>query len=246
MKIRCIAVDDESLALNKISRFAEMIDFLDLVATFDNAIDALQYIREHPVDLMFLDIQMEGFTGIQFLRTVKHAPLVILTTAYEAYALEGYELDVLDYLLKPIPFDRFIRACDKARERLLHERSVHHIPTASVAEKPTPHSGMIFVKSGTSIRRISLSDILFIEGLKDYLLIHTPAGRIITLMTFTRIMQMLPDDKFCRVHKSYIIAVGAIEKVEGNTILIRDRKIPIGITYRNSFQKLMEQRMLPD
>lgn len=236
MRIKCIAVDDEALALNKITRYVDKIDFLELLKTFDNAIDALQFIREEPVDLMFLDIQMDDLTGIQLLKTLKNPPMVIFTTAYESYALEGYELDVLDYLLKPIQFERFVKACDKALNKLLHVKKPQSgsplQPAASFRDQS------VFIKSGNSVRKVNLKDIRYIEGLKDYLLIHTDQGRIITLQTFTKMLDMLPRDYFVRIHKSYVISIPRIDRIDRNLVYIGDKAIPVGITYKSIFQKL--------
>lgn len=238
MKLRCIAVDDEALALNKITRYVEKIDFLELEKTFDTAIDALQFIREHPVDLMFLDIQMDDFTGIQLLKTLRNAPMVILTTAYDSYALEGYELDVLDYLLKPIQFDRFVKSCDKALKKQMQQNQTV-APLSDAKPVVTPHP-YIFVKSGTTVRKIDLRDILYVEGLKDYLLIHTDQGRIITLQTFAGIMAILPADAFIRIHKSYVIAINRIDRIDKNLVYIGSKAIPVGVTYKHLFQKLTD------
>ena len=238
MKLSCIAVDDEALALNKISRFVEKIEFLNLTGTFDNAIDALHFIRENHVDLMFLDVQMEDLTGIQLLKTMKNPPMVILTTAFESYALEGYEHDIIDYLLKPIQFDRFLKACDKALDKYLRFHASASKPQ-EVGNKS--REKFIFFKSGSKIYKVNLNEILYIEGLKDYLLIHTNKTRIITLQTFNGVMDLLPPEKFLRVHKSYIIAIDHIERVEGNMISIGNKTIPIGATYKNSFLRLIEK-----
>jgi DNA-binding LytR/AlgR family response regulator len=235
MTIKCIAVDDELLALNKIRRYVEKVEFLDFAGSFSNALEAIQFIREHPVDLVFLDIQMDELTGIQMLRSMKNSPMVIFTTAYEQYAVEGYELDVIDYLLKPIPFDRFVKACEKALNR-------YHLRQPAKRSGDIQKAGndfrYIFVKSGTRIMRIKLDEILFIEGLKDYLLIHTAKERVITLQTFAKMLQALPEKQFIRVHKSYIIALDKIDRVERNIIFIGEKRIPVGVTYKSLFQKI--------
>lgn len=235
MKMNCIAVDDEALALNKIQRFVKKIDFLDLLESFDNAIDALAFIREHPVDLIFLDIQMEDLTGVQLLKSMKNPPMVIFTTAYESYALTGYELDVVDYLLKPIQFERFLKACEKVFDRFTRNRqnSEQTIPVSS-----TPESPILFVKSGNTMRRVDPKEILYIEGLKDYLLIYTVKGRIITLQTFGKILRILPENQFIRVHKSYVVALNKIDSIERNIIKIGNKQIPIGVTFKNQVYKI--------
>lgn len=243
MKMNCIAVDDEVLALKKIQRFAEKIDYLNLLGTFDNALSTFSFLREHKVDLIFLDIQMDEFTGIQLLETIKDPPYVILTTAYNEYALKAYELDVVDYLLKPIPFERFVKAVEKVYARFLKDQN--HKQVAQVASPQsisTEPADYTFIKSGNKTIKVYFNKILYIEGQRDYLQIHTEDSKIMTLLNFKKMQELLDPSKFARVHKSYIIAVDKIEYIENNAIKIRDKLIPVSSTYKVAFYNLLNQK----
>lgn len=243
MKMNCIAVDDEVLALKKIQRFAEKIDYLNLLGTFDNALSTFSFLREHKVDLIFLDIQMDEFTGIQLLETIKDPPYVILTTAYNEYALKAYELDVVDYLLKPIPFERFVKAVEKVYARFLKDQN--HKQVAQVASPQsisTEPADYTFIKSGNKTIKVYFNKILYIEGQRDYLQIHTEDSKIMTLLNFKKMQELLDPAKFARVHKSYIIAVDKIEYIENNAIKIRDKLIPVSSTYKVAFYNLLNQK----
>ena len=240
--IRCLVVDDEPLAIDILEDYISKIPFLSLTKSFQNPIEALSEVQEGNIDLVFLDVQMPELTGIQFLKIANGKCKVILTTAYPQYALEGYELNVLDYLLKPIAFDRFYKAAQKAKE------SICNIPAAAVAVEvlpPAPQTiinDFIFVKTEYKIQKIYLNDILFIEGLKDYISIYTKNDRIITLQSMKKIDEALPDHLFVRVHKSYIVALDKIESIERSRIAIADKIIPIGDTFREYFFKMIEDK----
>jgi len=240
--IRCLVVDDEPLAIDLLEDYISKIPFLSLTKSFQNPIEALSEVQEGNIDLVFLDVQMPELTGIQFLKIANGKCKVILTTAYPQYALEGYELNVLDYLLKPIAFDRFYKAAQKAKE------SICNIPAAAVAVEalpPVPQTiinDFIFVKTEYKIQKIYLNDILFIEGLKDYISIYTKNDRIITLQSMKKIDEALPDHLFVRVHKSYIVALDKIESIERSRIAIADKIIPIGDTFREYFFKMIEDK----
>ncbi len=240
MKIKCIAVDDEPLALDIIKDYCSRVPYLDLIKTFDNALHALDYIKNNKFDLMFLDIQMDELTGIQLLNILKNKPYVIFTTAYPNYAVQGFELDVVDYLLKPISFERFIKAVDKVYEKLqleyLQKSSLNTKTDAGVKDD------YFFVKSEFHYEKIFIKDILYIEGMGDYLRIVTPNKRIMTLLNFKKMEDMLPEDNFCRVHKSYIIALDKIESLERNHIKISDKSIPISETYRKNFFSILDKK----
>lgn len=243
MKMNCIAVDDEILALKKIQRFAEKIDYLNLLGTFDNALSTFSFLRENKVDLIFLDIQMDEFTGIQLLETIKDPPYVILTTAYDEYALKAYELDVVDYLLKPIPFERFIKAVEKVYARFLKDKSQQepthqNMQQAEQAEQPD----YTFIKSGNKTVKVYFNKILYIEGQRDYLQIHTEDSKIMTLLNFKKMQELLDPQKFVRVHKSYIIAVDKIDYIENNAIKIRQKLIPVSSTYKVAFYNLLNKK----
>ena len=242
MKMNCIAVDDELLALKKIERFAEKIDYLNLLGTFDNALSTFSFLRENKVDLIFLDIQMDEFTGIQLLETLKDPPYVILTTAFDEYALKAYELDVVDYLLKPIPFERFVKATEKVYARFLKDQNNQApAPTQHPVEN-NDHPEYTFIKSGNKTVKVYFDKILYIEGQRDYLQIHTKDSRIMTLLNFKRMQELLDDQKFIRVHKSYIISIDKIDYIENNTIKIKDKLIPVSSTYKIAFQNLLQKK----
>ena len=243
MKLNCIAVDDELLALKKIQRFAEKIDYLNLLGTFDNALSTFSFLRENKVDLIFLDIQMDEFTGIQLLETLKDPPYVILTTAYDEYALKAYELDVVDYLLKPIPFERFVKAVEKVYVRFLKDQNSHQQPlTGSVTENQTDQPEFTFIKSGNKTMKVYFNKILYIEGQRDYLQIHTEDSKIMTLLNFKKIQELLDPQRFVRVHKSYLISVDKIDYIENNAIRIKDKLIPVSNTYKVAFFNLLNKK----
>lgn len=242
MIIHCIAIDDEPLALEKMEDYISKVPFLKLEAKFDNAISAIEFLKEQEVDLIFLDIQMEGLSGIQMLEALKVHPKVILTTAYDKFALKGYELDVTDYLLKPIAFERFLKAVDKVYEIIQVKQRM--APHPEVVTKAATRDEFIFVKTEYRLEKITYKDILFIEGMKDYLRIHTADKRIMTLMSFVKMEQIMPSDLFVRVHKSYIVSLEKIQSIERNHIRINEHHIPIGESYRKSFWKMLQSNGL--
>ncbi|WP_341835058.1 LytTR family DNA-binding domain-containing protein [Chitinophaga pollutisoli] len=221
--MKCIALDDEPLALEIIADFAAKAPFRMELTTFTNASRALGFLQQEPVDLIFLDIKMPDITGIQFIKSLKRPPMVIFTTAYEEYALDGYNLDVVDYLLKPIPFERFIKAVTKAEEY------------RSISAPRQPETDYIFVKTEYRIIKINLEDILYIEALKDYIKIYTANQPILTLKSLKSFETRLPKDKFMRVHRSYLVAMNKINSVERNTVMIANQSIPISEGYRDKF-----------
>ena len=235
--IRCLVVDDEPLALDILEDYISKVPFLTLVKTTTSAIEGLSLVQSDAVDLVFLDVQMPELTGIQFLKIINGKCEVILTTAYSQYALDGYELDVVDYLLKPIAFDRFY----KAAQKVLQNKSNHPVIPQEVSPATNSHN-FIFVKAEHKIRKIYLDDILYIEGLKDYISIFTEGERVITLQNMKKMEELLPAKSFIRVHKSYIVALGKIESIERSRIQIGDKIIPIGDTYRDYFFKLIEDK----
>jgi len=226
MKITCIAIDDEPLALEKLTEFIRRINYLELLAAFYNPLEALTFLKGIPVDLIFLDIQMDGITGIELIETINPKAGVILTTAHHEYALKGYELRVHDYLLKPYSFQRFLKAVDSfAGLKETHE-----------GHKPE-FTGSIFVKSGNVWRNIRVDQILYVEGMKDYLSIWTPADRIMTLMNFNKLTEMIPMNHFFRIHRSYLVSLDKIKEVTKNRVRIADAYLPIGETYKDDFFK---------
>ena len=239
--IRCLVVDDEPLALHIIEDYIAKVPFLELVKATTNPIEALTLVQEGNIDLVFLDVQMPELTGIQFLKIANGKTKVILTTAYSQYALEGYELDVVDYLLKPIAFDRFFKAAQKAQGILRPSVKPAAEPAPVVQQQQQDFSNdFIFVKSEYKIQKVYLNQILYIEGLKDYISIFTDTERIITLQNMKKMEETLPENHFVRVHKSYIVALSKIDSIERSRISIGDKIIPIGDTYRDHFFKLID------
>lgn len=241
MKINCIAIDDEPLALDIIKDYCSKVAFLNLQKTFDNAIESIEYIRANKVDLIFLDIQMEELTGIQLLNALKYRPFVIFTTAYERYAIQGFELDVVDYMLKPISFERFIKGVNKVFERMQIDAGV--LKPENGKSKPAEPS-FFFVKTETRMERIENADVLYVEGMGDYWRIVTKTRRIMTLMNAKKLEEVLHEPHFCRVHKSYFIALDKIDSIERNRIKIGDQYIPVSETYHKAFFDLVERKKL--
>lgn len=242
-------MDDETYASTLLKAYIEKIPFLQFVGSTTSPIEALGWVSEGRCDLVFLDIQMPELTGLQFLKLAGHKCKVILTTAYPEYALEGYEHDVVDYLLKPIAFDRFLKAAQKAQallqpaahSPLLSAPSLHSAP----AEMPaSAHPDYMFVKgeSKNKFVRINYADILYIEGLKNYVSLYLPQQRIVTYQTLKDLEEQLPQPPFYRVHKSYIISIDKVRMVDGHTLYIEDKEIPLGETYREGFFKLIREK----
>lgn len=242
MKIRCIAIDDEHPALLKIENYISKVPFLDLLATFDNAMDALDYLKSNTTDLVFLDIEMEEFTGIQLLKILKNKPKVILTTAYDQYAVQAFDLEVSDYLLKPISFERFMKSVEKIYDQIAEKKIVATDKT--IPEEIRYKEDYVFVKTEYSMKRVDFANILYIEGLKEYLSIFTDQGRIITLQNFKTVEDILPEEDFIRVHRSYIVSIKKIESIDKNRIKIEDKLIPIGDSYKKDFFALLDKRKL--
>lgn len=235
--IRCLVVDDEPLALDILTDYIDKVPFLKLVAATTSAFEALAIAQKDEIDLIFLDVQMPELTGIQFLKILNGKCNVILTTAYSQYALDGYELDVADYLLKPIAFDRFYKSVLKVQNTLQQVS-----PQAPVKIIDNTINSFIFVKTEHRIQKIYLDDILYIEGLKDYISIFTKTERVITLQHMKKMEESLPAGRFIRVHKSYIVSIDKIESIERSRIQICDKTIPIGDTYRDNFFKVIEDK----
>lgn len=233
MNLKCIIVDDEPLARNLLVEYVRKVPYLDLVTTCSSPLEAIEALRIHAVDLMFLDIQMPEITGITLLRTLQKKPMVILTTAYSEYALESYELDVVDYLLKPITLERFLRAVAKAHE--------HSVSSPSVKPVPETAQPFVFVKDGTKLVKVKWEDILYIEGLKDYVTIHTRQQKIVSLQRLKTMEETLPADQFIRIHNSYIIALQAIDTIEKDKVKIGTTFLPVSDSYRRSFREFIEK-----
>jgi len=238
-KIKCLIVDDEPLAQRIIEKYAEDVPTIEIVGKCNNAFEAMQALNDLEVELIFLDINMPKLSGINFLKTLKNPPLCILTTAYSEYALEGYELDVLDYLKKPFSFERFLKAIQKAQERMKEsakETIVHEVVTSHNHEED-----FIFVKSNKKTYKVNISDVFYIEALGDYVKIHTTDKVIITYQSMKKIEALLPSATFTRIHKSFIVSVPKIKSIEGNMVEIKDEKLPIGSNYKQEFQHIIDK-----
>lgn len=237
MILKCLIVDDEPLARNLLKEYIHKVPYLQLQGTCSNALEAMETLRKVEVDLLFLDIQMPDLTGLALLRSLQKPPLVIFSTAYSEYALESYDLDVVDYLLKPVTLERFLRAVDKATQRIKQ-------PEATKSSGEGQESSLIFVKDGTRLIKVRWSDILYIEGLKDYVTIHTPTQKIVSLQRLKALEEQLPADRFIRIHNSYIIAVDAIDVVHRNEVQIGKAFLPISDTYRKAFREFLDKKHL--
>jgi len=239
MMIRCLAVDDESYASDIIATFIAKTPFLELVGTTTNPFEALSLVQEGKVDLVFLDIQMPELTGIQFLKICGGKCKVILTTAYPEYALEGFDLDVVDYLLKPISYERFYKAASKAQQ-IIAPAQLEVINTPATLSV----NDFIFIKGDTKNKfiKVNYDEILYIEGLKNYVSVYTATQRIITYQALRELEVDLPKPPFYRVHKSYIISLEKIKMIDGNTVYINEQAIPIGDTYKEEFFKVVRDR----
>ena len=224
LPIRCVIVDDEPLAVSLLTDYVRKTPGLEIVLGTTHVLEALQAVQEGKVDLLFLDIQMPELTGLQFMKIIRKSCKVILTTAYTQYALDGYEHDVVDYLLKPITLDRFLIAVQKARER--------GDVSPGVAANPIQAINHIFIKTEYRIQKVNLADILYIEALRDYIAIHTATAKILSLESMKNMEEILPGAQFIRIHKSYIINRECIDFIEKGRVVIHKEYLPIGETYR--------------
>jgi two-component system, LytTR family, response regulator len=224
--MNCLIIEDEPLASLRLRDFLARLPFASLCASVDNAMAGLDVLRKQKVDLIFLDIEMDGFSGIQFLESLPTRPEVILTTAFDQYALKAFDLKVADYLLKPFTFERFVQAVTRVYERLDKLKN----------ETSNP---FIFVKTEYRLQKVSFDEILFIEGMRDYRRIHLTGEKIMTLETFGDLEKQLPEKQFCRVHKSYLVALNRIESIERERIVIGKTLVPVSDTYKEHFFKLI-------
>ena len=233
--IRCLIVDDEPLAADIVESFVQKVPDLHLVAKVNTAGDAYACIKSEQVDLIFLDIQMPEINGLDLLKSIRNPPLVIFTTAFPNFALESYEIDAADYLLKPVSFERFIRAVEKAKERLSGRLEA----TSGSADDAPDY---IFVKADGKHVRIILNEIYYVEGLKDYVVIHLKDSRIITHNTMKNIEALLmKNEHFIRIHRSYIINLNFVKEIEGNSFRIKDELLTIGTTFKEEVQQKLEK-----
>lgn len=234
-RINCLIVDDDPAALEILDNFISRIHFLHLLKKCENTIEAMAIIEEEKVDLLFLDINMPDINGIQLLNSIKAKPAVIFTTAYKEYALDGYEFNIVDFLLKPFEFERFLKAVNKANN------SISKSLKQSIIHPKQPRH--IFVKSDYKLVKINVEDILFIEGLKDYIKIYTRQRLILTLMSMTAIESRLPSDEFIRIHRSYIISLSKIDFINRHRVVMGDKFIPVSLPYREKFYTIIDKSL---
>lgn len=243
MKLRCIVVDDEPLAIEKLNGYVQKVPFLELQASFQSGLDALQYLKDNTTDLLFLDIQMDDLTGIQLLEVLKNKPQVVFTTAYSEYAIKGFELEVTDYLLKPISFERFLQSVNRIYDKLNLKKTTE-VPADTTTVNTTPAPDFMFVKTEYRMEKVKFADVHYVEGMKDYLRIVSPDKRIMTLTNFKNMLSMLPEKQFCRIHKSYIINLSKIQSIEKSHVVVLNERLPIGDSFRKSFFELLENLRL--
>ncbi|MEQ8363017.1 MAG: LytTR family DNA-binding domain-containing protein [Cyclobacteriaceae bacterium] len=236
--INCLIVDDEPLARNLLSIYVKKIPYLNLVSTAENAISAMSLLRENDIDLLLLDIQMPELTGINMLKAIQKKPMVILTTAYSEYALESYDLDVVDYLLKPVTFERFLKALEKVNQRLPQKE----ITTTTPVIEKSP--SFVFVKDGTKLVKVALEDILYVEGLKDYVTIHTKQQKIVSLQRLKTLEEQLPPEQFTRIHNSFIVALNAITAIHRGEVQIGTMRLPVSESYKKTFKEWVDKKHL--
>lgn len=236
MKLRCMIVDDEPLALDILTSYINKIDNLELVASLSNAVEAFNMLTRSQVDILFLDIQMPRLNGLDLIRNMNKAPKVIFTTAYREYALEGYELDAADYLLKPISFDRFLRAVQK----VIHS---YPQPAQALASNGNPpySDAFIYLKADKKMVKVFLNEILYIESLKDYIRVFTPEKNIVTYQRISYMEEKLPHHKFIRIHRSYIVALDKVEAYSNSHVEVAKKEIPIGRNYRQGVLKMLNK-----
>lgn len=238
MKMNCIIVDDEIHARKVLEKYIQDLPHINLVKSCKNALEAMEVLRSNSIDAMFLDINMPKLSGLNFLENLKNPPVVVITTAYREYAVDAYELDVIDYLHKPIPFPRFIKAISKIEEKL---QISYKTPSAIFVEESKTLENFIFIKSDKKTIKLNFEDIIYIEGLGDYIRVHTKTKTIVSKLTVKKMEELLPQDQFIRVHRSFIISLKRIDSIEGNQVEIDNQKIPIGQMYRQSFMDLINK-----
>lgn len=238
-KLRYIAVDDEPLALAKIDEFADQVPFLENLGSFKNGLDAITFLTQNSVDLVFMDINMEGLNGFQTIELMHPRPLVIITTAYSKHAIKGFDLDVCDYLLKPYSFERFVRSVSRAYEHSCSGSNQSNVPKPGQEIKD-----YIFLKTEHHIQRVQLSDILYVKGMGDYLQVHLTNEQIMVLMNFEEMGKLLPFEKFLRIHRSYLINLEKIKTIERKHVIINEVRIPVSQTYKEAFISYLKKNKL--
>ncbi|OFX88092.1 MAG: hypothetical protein A2W99_10910 [Bacteroidetes bacterium GWF2_33_16] len=232
--MNCIAIDDEPRALDVIKNYASKVPFMTLKETFTNSLKAIEYLQKNKIDLIFLDIEMPNLSGLDFLRTLEAQPMVVFTTAYSEYAVDSFEFNVVDYLLKPIDFNRFVKSVNKALKQFNLQH--HEKNEIELSQKESKKSDpFILVKSGTKIHKLLKDDILYIQSDSNYVYFFTQVERIISVFTMKEVLDLISDERFIRIHKSYIINLNQIDLIEKHQITIGQNKIPIGYSYREHF-----------
>jgi len=235
-KIKCLVIDDEPLAREILRQHIEGVEALQLAGTCSNAVEAISFLKEQPVDLLFLDIQMPQLLGTNFIRTLKNPPKVIFTTAFRKYAVQGFELDAVDYILKPISFERFLKAVNKVMQINFN---TEHVPLQSKEANNEGVSSFLYFRADRKMVKVYFRDILFIEALKDYIKIVTNSKTIVTKYVLSTLEEMLPAGQFLRIHKSYIVAVGKIESYNADSIQIVNNELPIGRLYKFDVARIL-------
>ncbi len=235
-KIKCLVVDDEPPAREILKQHIAGVDALELAGTCANAVEAISFLKDHPVDLIFLDIHMPQLLGTNFIRTLKSPPKVIFTTAFRKYALEGFELDAVDYFLKPISFERFLTGINKVLQISV---SADHSPTGSKENQKEQTSSFLYFRADRKMVKVYFSDILFIEAFKDYIKIVTGSKTIVTKYVLSTLAELLPADEFLRIHKSYIVAIHKIESYNADSIHIAKHELPIGRLYKFDVSRVL-------
>ena len=232
--LKCLIVDDEPIGREALARYVEQIDFLSLVDSCKNALEANNRLKEQEIDLVFLDIQMPMMSGLDWLSTLSNSPLIIFTTAHPQYAVESYQFDAVDYLLKPISFQRFLQAANKAQRFF-----------SSLDRAISEEEDYIFVKTDQQLVKVQVADIVFIESMQNYILFHTATEKIMTLVPLKQALEMLPSDQFLQVHKSYVVAKDKVEAVEGNQLILGGQKAPVSVRLRKGvIDELMRGKLL--
>lgn len=239
MKTKCLVIDDEPLARDLMRNHIEKLENFEICAECGDAMKALQELHKHKIDLMFMDIQMPQITGIEFLKTLKNPPKVILTTAYREYALDGFELDVVDYLLKPITFERFLKSINKYY--LATQEDINNANPVAVNDNRKEES-FIYVKENKKVVKVHLREILYVEGLSEYVQIYTKDKKIITKTSMTNMSDKLPENSFMRIHKSFIVSLSKIEAFTSSSIEVPGKELPIGRSYKNSVLKVLRRQ----
>jgi DNA-binding LytR/AlgR family response regulator len=236
--IRCLAIDDEMLALDLLEDNIKKVPFLELVRACRSAMEAMEVLRNQPVDLIFLDIQMPDISGIQLLRSLHHKPMVIFTTAFSKYAAEGFDLDVMDYLLKPYSFERFLKAVNKAHEYMdLRDRALNPSNAREIVTSPD----FLFVRADYRLYKINLMDILYVEGLKDYVKIYAGEKPVVTQISMKALEEKLPSGDFIRVHRSFIVAFNKIDSIQKHMLTIGGKEIPVSEHYRDQLFRFINE-----